>query len=144
MVKDIFGCHPSQFNIIYRLSPSISFTRLLNKKQSNTNSSALCSLLIPISWTSSALVSCLSCGILPASYRCGFNPNRQFSLVRSLFGSCLPRFFLGCFNITTVFSHAQTVVVCTSCTSVLCQPTGGKARLTEGSSPCVPPTMPVY
>ncbi|KXN67915.1 hypothetical protein CONCODRAFT_79957 [Conidiobolus coronatus NRRL 28638] len=40
----------------------------------------------------------------------------------------------GCFNITTVFSHAQTVVVCGSCAKVLCSPTGGKARLTEGSS----------
>ncbi|PSR73156.1 hypothetical protein EW026_g373 [Hermanssonia centrifuga] len=40
----------------------------------------------------------------------------------------------GCFAITTVFSHAQTVVLCGACTSVLCQPTGGKARLTEGSS----------
>ncbi|KAI0343945.1 40S ribosomal protein S27 [Trametopsis cervina] len=40
----------------------------------------------------------------------------------------------GCFAITTVFSHAQTVVTCAACTSVLCQPTGGKARLTEGSS----------
>ncbi|KAH8100509.1 ribosomal protein S27-domain-containing protein [Cristinia sonorae] len=40
----------------------------------------------------------------------------------------------GCFAITTVFSHAQTVVICGACTSVLCQPTGGKARLTEGSS----------
>ncbi|EPQ60960.1 40S ribosomal protein S27 [Gloeophyllum trabeum ATCC 11539] len=40
----------------------------------------------------------------------------------------------GCFAITTVFSHAQTVVLCGSCSSVLCQPTGGKARLTEGSS----------
>ena len=38
----------------------------------------------------------------------------------------------GCFTITTVFSHAQTVVLCGACTSVLCQPTGGKARLTEG------------
>jgi small subunit ribosomal protein S27e len=36
----------------------------------------------------------------------------------------------GCFQITTVFSHAQTVVQCTGCTTVLCQPTGGKARLT--------------
>lgn len=35
---------------------------------------------------------------------------------------------------TTVFSHAQTVVVCGDCTIVLCQPTGGKARLTEGCS----------
>ncbi|KAN0121536.1 40S ribosomal protein S27 [Russula decolorans] len=40
----------------------------------------------------------------------------------------------GCFNISTVFSHAQTVVICSSCSSVLCQPTGGRARLTEGSS----------
>ena len=40
----------------------------------------------------------------------------------------------GCFAITTVFSHAQTVVLCGACTSVLCQPTGGKARLTEGAS----------
>ncbi|KAH9982207.1 40S ribosomal protein S27 [Lactifluus volemus] len=40
----------------------------------------------------------------------------------------------GCFAISTVFSHAQTVVICNSCSSVLCQPTGGRARLTEGSS----------
>ncbi|KAK9225325.1 hypothetical protein WN943_010366 [Citrus x changshan-huyou] len=36
--------------------------------------------------------------------------------------------------ITTVFSHSQTVVVCGNCQSVLCQPTGGRARLTEGCS----------
>ncbi|KAJ8613435.1 hypothetical protein CTAYLR_002316 [Chrysophaeum taylorii] len=40
----------------------------------------------------------------------------------------------GCFNITTVFSHAQTTVLCGSCSMMLCQPTGGKARLTEGCS----------
>lgn len=40
----------------------------------------------------------------------------------------------GCMNITTVFSHATNVVVCPSCTVMLCQPTGGKARLTEGCS----------
>ncbi|KAK9375956.1 40S ribosomal protein eS27 [Lipomyces chichibuensis] len=40
----------------------------------------------------------------------------------------------GCFAITIVFSHAQTVVICGSCSTVLCQPTGGKARLTEGCS----------
>lgn len=39
----------------------------------------------------------------------------------------------GCFAITTVFSHAQTVVTCAACASILCQPTGGKARLTEGA-----------
>ncbi|XP_017169030.1 small ribosomal subunit protein eS27-like isoform X1 [Mus musculus] len=39
----------------------------------------------------------------------------------------------GCYKITTVFSHAQTVVLCVGCSTVLCQPTGGKARLTEES-----------
>ena len=38
----------------------------------------------------------------------------------------------GCYKITTVFSHAQTVVLCVGCSTVLCQPTGGRARLTEG------------
>lgn len=41
--------------------------------------------------------------------------------------------FAGCYKITTVFSHAQTVVLCVGCSTVLCQPTGGKARLTEGT-----------
>merc|ERR1711911_393575 len=36
----------------------------------------------------------------------------------------------GCYKITPVFSHAQTVVLCVGCSTVLCQPTGGKARLT--------------
>ncbi|EGV66052.1 40S ribosomal protein S27 [Yamadazyma tenuis] len=40
----------------------------------------------------------------------------------------------GCMNITTVFSHAQTAVTCDGCATVLCTPTGGKAKLTEGSS----------
>ena len=40
----------------------------------------------------------------------------------------------GCLNITTVFSHAQTAVTCDGCSSVLCSPTGGKAKLTEGCS----------
>lgn len=40
----------------------------------------------------------------------------------------------GCWNITTVFSHAQSVVLCGSCSTVLCTPTGGKCRLTEGCS----------
>ncbi|KAI1319065.1 hypothetical protein EDD11_004954 [Mortierella claussenii] len=37
----------------------------------------------------------------------------------------------GCVQITTVFSHAQTVVMCSSCANVLAQPTGGITRLTE-------------
>uniref|UniRef100_A0A2K5D7A8 40S ribosomal protein S27 n=1 Tax=Aotus nancymaae TaxID=37293 RepID=A0A2K5D7A8_AOTNA len=34
----------------------------------------------------------------------------------------------GCYKITTVF------ILCVGCSTVLCQPTGGKARLTEGCS----------
>ncbi|VCX10391.1 unnamed protein product, partial [Gulo gulo] len=37
-------------------------------------------------------------------------------------------------KIPTVFSHAHTVVLCVGCSAVLCQRTGGKARLTEGCS----------
>ncbi|KAK6468232.1 40S ribosomal protein S27-like, partial [Huso huso] len=42
--------------------------------------------------------------------------------------------FPGCYRITTVFSHAQRVVPCGGCSYVLCQPKGGKCRLTEGCS----------
>uniref|UniRef100_A0A674BUH4 40S ribosomal protein S27 n=1 Tax=Salmo trutta TaxID=8032 RepID=A0A674BUH4_SALTR len=38
----------------------------------------------------------------------------------------------GCYRITTVFSHAQRVVPCGGCSFILCQPRGGKCRLTEG------------
>ncbi|KAJ4943563.1 hypothetical protein JOQ06_006063 [Pogonophryne albipinna] len=37
----------------------------------------------------------------------------------------------GCYKITTIFSHAQTVVPCGGCSLILCQPAGGKCRLTE-------------
>ena len=40
----------------------------------------------------------------------------------------------GCYKITTVFSHAQTVVRCDGCSQVLCTPSGGKARISEGCS----------
>ncbi|XP_026980097.1 40S ribosomal protein S27-like [Sagmatias obliquidens] len=40
----------------------------------------------------------------------------------------------GCYKITTIFSHAQRVVLCVGYSTVLCQPTGGKARLTEECS----------
>lgn len=38
----------------------------------------------------------------------------------------------GCYRITTVFSHSQTVVLCSGCSLILCQPRGGKCRVTEG------------
>ncbi len=47
---------------------------------------------------------------------------------------------VGCYKITTVFSHAQTVVLCVSCSTVLAQPTGGRARLTEGNHSSHTPT----
>ncbi|XP_032964818.1 40S ribosomal protein S27-like [Rhinolophus ferrumequinum] len=37
----------------------------------------------------------------------------------------------GGYKITIVLSQAPTVVLCDGCSTVLCQPTGGKARLTE-------------
>jgi len=54
----------------------------------------------------------------------------NISLVENVIFSAY--FHVGCYKITTVFSHAQTVVLCVGCSTVLCQPTGGKARLTEG------------
>ncbi|CAO2611297.1 40S ribosomal protein S27-like [Lemmus lemmus] len=37
----------------------------------------------------------------------------------------------GCYKTTQVFSHAQTVASCVSCSTVLCQPTGERARPIE-------------
>ncbi|XP_059540304.1 small ribosomal subunit protein eS27-like [Myotis daubentonii] len=50
-----------------------------------------------------------------------------------------PNYFMdvkypGYFKITSVFSYTQTVVLCVGCSTGLCQPTRGKARLTEGCS----------
>ncbi|KAF9546809.1 40S ribosomal protein S27 [Mortierella hygrophila] len=39
-----------------------------------------------------------------------------------------------CQTITSIFSHADTVVACKKCSTVLSQPTGGLARLSEGVS----------
>lgn len=40
----------------------------------------------------------------------------------------------GCLSISTIFSHAQSAIQCAECGTVLCHPTGGKARLSEGVS----------
>ena len=52
------------------------------------------------------------------------HPNSYFMSVKCPSPSCS--------RIATVFSHSQTVVLCTGCQAVLCQSTGGRARLTEG------------
>ncbi len=40
----------------------------------------------------------------------------------------------GCNSIATIFSHAQNVVACEGCSQVLSRPTGGKAKLSIGTS----------
>ncbi len=40
----------------------------------------------------------------------------------------------GCLKITTLFSHSPTVVTSEGCKTILCQPTGGLAKLSEGCS----------
>ena len=83
-------------------------------------------------------------GLLPVAHqsavmpRCSRAPTPHLCIIHSIAGwvhnvMCVCRS-------TTVFSHAQTVVLCASCNVVLCQPTGGKARLTEGQ--CAPPASP--
>ncbi|XP_040824372.1 40S ribosomal protein S27-like, partial [Ochotona curzoniae] len=53
------------------------------------------------------------------------SPNSYFMDVKSL----------GWYKITTVFSHApQMMGLCVGCSTMLCQPTGRKAQLTEGCS----------
>lgn len=39
---------------------------------------------------------------------------------------------MGCYRITTIFSHSQTVIPCAGCSTILCTPAGGKCRLTAG------------
>jgi len=44
--------------------------------------------------------------------------------------------FLGCYKIKTVFSHVQDKVRCDGCLVVLCRPTGGKGKLSNGRFNC--------
>merc|ERR1712216_988036 len=37
-----------------------------------------------------------------------------------------------CFSISVIFSHSQTRVKCFNCDSLLCIPSGGKAKLMKG------------
>ncbi len=107
--------NPCPLDDTNRLSPSTFSTPVPPLRPGDTNSNDSYSRQIRISWMSSALV-------------------RASSLVIAYIASGSHLVSLGCFAISTVFSHAQTVVICGACASVLCQPTGGKARLTEGMS----------
>jgi len=39
-----------------------------------------------------------------------------------------------CFSITPVYSHATSQVACSGCSTVVARPTGGKAKLADGTS----------
>jgi small subunit ribosomal protein S27e len=39
-----------------------------------------------------------------------------------------------CESESIIFSHSQTRVKCVNCEKILCIPTGGKARLSKGTS----------
>lgn len=124
----------------HRLSKQIFCTRTPLSRRRSTSSSVWYSRPIRISWTSSVL----------AATSCKSQPTLKWQSGKLLsnfqISSCSLTFFLFLFSLrivylivvdvrsTTVFSHAQTVVVCGDCTMILCQPTGGKARLTEGCS----------
>lgn len=95
------------------------------KKDVNTNSKGLYNIQIVILWMSDVLVHSLS------------NVYSLHLIEIYLFHVYLFALFLislGCYKITTVFSHAQSEIVCGGCFTILCMPTGGKARLTEGNT----------
>lgn len=104
------------YSILNYSWPSIFLTPLLNPRSALTSSRDSCNLPTPTLWMLSVLV------------RSHWSLEKGFRLINEIF------LYLGCLNISTVFSHAQTVVLCSSCGTVLCQPTGGRARLTEGKS----------
>ena len=95
----------------YRLR-TICFTLIQLPRSVNTSSRGLYQLLTAFSWMWSVR-DALTCETLSV-LGCRYLTCRLCS--------------------TTVFSHAQSVVLCGNCNQVLCQPTGGKARLMEGCS----------
>ncbi|XP_039101266.1 40S ribosomal protein S27-like [Hyaena hyaena] len=60
--------------------------------------------------------------------------HRKLRLVQSPNSYSMDKKCPGCYKITAIFSQAKTLVLCAGCSILLGQPTGGKARLTEGCS----------
>uniref|UniRef100_A0A8C4W6E1 40S ribosomal protein S27 n=1 Tax=Gopherus evgoodei TaxID=1825980 RepID=A0A8C4W6E1_9SAUR len=61
------------------------------------------------------------------------SPEEKWKYKKQHLAQSLNSYFMGvkcpgCYKITTVFSLAQTAVLCVGCSTVLCQPTGGKAK----------------
>ncbi|KAJ1723139.1 40S ribosomal protein S27 [Coemansia erecta] len=84
--------------------------------------------------TEAAAAAALAVDLLNPTYESEKRQHKLKRLVQSPNSFFMDVKCSGCFNITTVFSNSQTVVVCPGCSTVLCQPTGGRARLTEGCS----------
>ena len=64
---------------------------------------------------------------LGCDHWCCFTLSRQHNILLLLMWKSNLLFFY-----YSVFSHYQTLVACSSCQTMLCQPTDGKARLTKG------------
>ncbi|XP_012781983.2 small ribosomal subunit protein eS27-like [Ochotona princeps] len=60
--------------------------------------------------------------------------HKKKCLVQSPNSCCTDEKCAVCHPIITVYSQAQMILVCVGCSTVLCQPMGGKERLTEGCS----------
>ncbi|XP_054421649.1 40S ribosomal protein S27-like, partial [Pteronotus mesoamericanus] len=55
-------------------------------------------------------------------------------LVQNSSSSFIDVKWLGCSKIITIVSHTQMVVLCVGCSTVLCEPAGGKASYSKGCS----------
>lgn len=119
----ILFCLFFNHDLIWLLKNRTWCTPALPKRGQDTRRRGWCRVPTPISWTSSALVRA-AVGIF------------FFSISADAITFVWLIFFFndspGCYRIATIFSHAQTVVPCTGCSLILCQPRGGKCRLTEG------------
>jgi small subunit ribosomal protein S27e len=103
----------------------------LEERQRSISSLLICVFLVAFSNILSLLIQQLAVDLLNPTAESERRKHKLKRIVQSPNSYFMDVKCPGCFNITTVFSHAQTVVVCAGCNAVLCQPTGGKARLTE-------------
>ena len=148
IIKKLNNCQPAHLNILMLQSPRSHFV-LTTHLYVHTFYVSICVLdshicrWVMFNYIKSAMwpkvnfvVGCSSsvCRLLQDYHSFLSCPDRRALCCSYIYHPTLFPFllFAGCYKITTVFSHAQTVVLCVGCSTVLCQPTGGKARLTEG------------
>ena len=134
-LKSLLQHHSSKASILWR--SAFFIVQLSHPYMTTGNTIALTRAIKNKSTLSSGddllMRTCLSQRIffIPLQKRRG---NKKKRLVQSPSSYFMDVKCPGCYKITTVFSHAQKVVLCVGCSTVLCQPTGGKARLIEGCS----------